>query len=126
MVKSVKELLRLDKSGPDINFSRLMLVVLPMLLALIVSLASMNLASENVLAAVDRPEIEVIRTVDDYAPSHELIRTDVVERPESNLIRTDSANRPDNNLIRTVAGNSADVVVIRASTDSMDVKLVRN
>lgn len=102
MRKPVKEVLaRLNIHRPEINLTRLLLVVLPILLVLIVSFASINLHYNNVIAATENYAVYVA--------------IDAVDIADNVLIRTNAANVADDVLIRTDAANVADIVIIRST-----------
>ena len=113
MKKSVKELLRSDKAKLDVNLRRMLLFVVPMVLALLVSLASMNLGENNVLAAENGNSVEVIS---DVAP----------DSPEYTLIRTDADDSPSHIVVRLADADYVDVVVIRSAPNDMDKVVLRN
>lgn len=112
MRKPVKEVLaRLNIHRPEINLTRLLLVVLPTIVVLIVSLVSVNLPYNNVIAATENYAVYVA--------------IDAVDIADNVLIRTDAANVADNVLIRTDAANVADIVVIRSAVGNTVEVLIR-
>jgi len=112
MRKPVKEVLaRLNIDRPEVNITRLLLVVLPMIVALIVSLVSINLPYNNVVA-----------TTENYA---DYVVIDAVDNAVIEVIRSDAVNVVDNVLIRTDAANDADIVVIRSAVGNTVEVLIR-
>lgn len=138
MKKSVKEVLdRLNSTRHEINLTRLLLVVLPMIVALIVSLTSINLtynnaaaATENysyhvVIAAVDNAVIEVIRTnevndADIYVVRAALGNTAVVD-----LVRLDAVDDVTEELTRISIADGVECVLVRVAKANADTYVVR-
>ncbi len=138
MKRSAKELLaRLNFTSPEINLTRILLVVLPMIVALIVSLASINLTYNNVVAAtenysdyvviatVDNAAIEVFRTneVDDadvYVVRAALGNTAVVD-----LVRLDAVDDVAEELTRISITDGVEYVLVRVAKTNADIYVVR-
>ncbi|MCG3259166.1 MAG: hypothetical protein H7644_05435 [Candidatus Heimdallarchaeota archaeon] len=138
MKRSVKELLaRLNFTRPEINLTRILLVVLPLIVALIVSLASINLtynnvvaANENyseyvVIAAVDNAAIEVLRTnevndADIYVVRAALGNTAVVD-----LVRLDAVDDVTEELTRISIVDGVEYVLVRSAKTNADIYVVR-
>lgn len=113
MKRSVKELLaRLNFTRPEINLTRILLVVLPLIVALIVSLASINLTYNNVIAANENYSDYVVIAAADNA---------VIE-----VLRTNEVNDADIYVVRAALGNTAVVDLFRlAAVDDMAEELTR-
>ncbi|MHA1219684.1 MAG: hypothetical protein ACTSSN_05740 [Candidatus Heimdallarchaeaceae archaeon] len=138
MKRSVKELLaRLNSTRPKINLTRILLVVLPLIVALIVSLASINLtynnvvaANENysdhvVIAAVDNAAIEVLRTnevndADIYVVRAALGNTAIVD-----LVRLDAVDDVTEELTRISIVDGVEYVLVRVAKTNADIYVVR-
>ncbi|MCG3257735.1 MAG: hypothetical protein KAU62_16645 [Candidatus Heimdallarchaeota archaeon] len=113
MKRSVKELLaRLNFTRPEMNLTRILLVVLPLIVALIVSLASINLTYNNVIAANENYSDYVVIAAADNA---------VIE-----VLRTNEVNDADIYVVRAALGNTAVVDLVRlAAVDDMAEELTR-
>ncbi len=113
MKRSVKELLaRLNFTRPEINLTRILLVVLPLIVALIVSLAGIHLTYNNVVAATENYSDYVVIAAADNA---------VIE-----VLRTNEVNDADIYVVRAALGNTAVVDLFRlAAVDDMAEELTR-
>ena len=138
MKKSVKELLaRLNFTRPEINLTRILIVVLPIIVALIVSLASMNLTYNSVTAATENyPNHVVIAAVD--TAEIEVIRTNMVDGADINVVRAALGNTVIVDLVRLAAvdnvvdeftrisiADGVEAVLVRVAKKNADIYVVR-
>lgn len=138
MKRSVKELLaRLNFTRPEINLTRILLVALPLIVALIVSLASINLSYNNVVAAnenyseyvviasVDNAAIEVLRTNEiNYADIY-VVRAALGNTAVVDLVRLDAVDDMTEELTRISIVDGVEYVLVRSAKTNADIYVVR-
>ncbi|MCE7748593.1 MAG: hypothetical protein GPJ51_09340 [Candidatus Heimdallarchaeota archaeon] len=138
MKRSVKELLaRLNFTRPEINLTRILLVSLPLIVALIVSLASINLSYNNVVAAnenyseyviiasVDNAAIEVLRTNEiNYADIY-VVRAALGNTAVVDLVRLDAVDDVTEELTRISIVDGVECVLVRSTKTNADIYVVR-
>ena len=126
MAKESKDLLdRLNIARSVIGYTKVLIIALPLLLALVVSLVGMDIAYTNVNAATDGSIVDLARTNTVDKAVIDLERAAVADTVVVDLVRIDIAADAVVDLVRTnVDGNEAAGYASAATRDA-DIGLDR-